>query len=84
MRDIVVVAMLAIGLILIAVGASRADDQWQICYWENGAWYPWVTPRGFMSLPKSQSVCLLDLASARMVSNPNLKLDCVKVDRARR
>lgn len=84
MRNVIVVVMLAMGLVLIVVGASRADDSWQICYWENGSWHPWVSPRGYMALPRSQTVCLLDLANARNVVGPNIKLDCVKVNNAGR
>lgn len=84
MRDMIVVAMLAIGLVLIAVSASRADDRWQICEQRDGVWYPWITPHGHQAMPTSQSACAVDLASARMVAGPAPKLDCVKVSRARR
>lgn len=78
-----IVSMLALGLVMIAVGASRADDRYQICEKRDGVWHPWVTPKGFMSRPQSQSACATDLANARMIA-PNLNLDCVQVSRARR
>jgi hypothetical protein len=84
MRNVLIVAVMAAGLILIVVGASRADDLWQICEKRDGVWFPWVTPKGYPSLPVSQSACAVDLASARMVAGSNINLDCVKVSRARR
>lgn len=84
MRNVIVVAMLSVGLVSIAFCAPRADDRWQVAEMRDGVWHPWVTPKGFMAMPVSQSACAIDLANARMVSGPNIKLDCVKVSRARR
>lgn len=83
MRDMIVVAMLAVGLVLIAISASKAEDRWVLCERRDGVWHPWVTPKGFQALPTSQSACAVDLAGARSMF-PETKFDCLRVSRARR
>jgi len=81
MRDVIVVAMLAIGLVLIAFSASKAEDLWQVRQnMPDGSWAPWVSPKGHIAPEKSLTVCLIDLASARVVDR-TAKLDCRKVQK---